>query len=139
MGIDFDLAAIKRCVECRGCEHDCPSFIVIESYDPTRMNLDILAGRTEKWLSSEMIWQCVECHACTERCPQKYSWELVFTSLKKEAIGRGLVPEAVSKGYQMFEKTGRLGEPRIPPRKKLGLPEPPRSGYEDLKQLFPDL
>lgn len=139
MGLNFDLAAVKRCIECRGCEHDCPSFMVLPGFNPTKVNIDILAGRVEEWLSKEMIWQCLECHACTERCPQKYSWETVLTTLKKEALSRGMAPEPVVKGWQMLFKSGRLGEPRIPPRQRLGLPAPMPSGIEDLKRLFPEV
>lgn len=139
MSLQFDLAAVKKCIECRGCEHDCPSFKVVEGYNPTVVLKDILAGRAESWVNSPMIWQCLECHTCSERCPQKYSWETVMTALKKEAVNQGLMPEPVAKGWQMFVKTGRLGDPRLPARRKYGLPEPRALGLGDLKRLFPDI
>ncbi len=139
MSLVFDLTAVKSCVECRGCEHDCPSFKVIEDYNPTLVGRDILAGRAEEWLTHQMIWQCLECHTCTELCPQKYSWETILTQLKKESISRRLAPEAVIKAWEMFVKTSRLGEPRLAPRKKYGLPEPSASGVADLRRLFPDV
>lgn len=133
--IDLDLVAIKRCVECRGCEHDCPSFKYIEGYDPTRMNKDILNGDLEPWANSKMIWQCLECHTCTEMCPQTYSWEMVFAKLKSEAIRRGLAPKTVLKGGPTFIKTGKLMEPRLSAREKFGLPAIPSDGAEDIRKF----
>lgn len=133
--IDLDLVAIKRCVECRGCEHDCPSFKYIEGYDPTRMNKDILNGDLEPWVNSKMIWQCLECHTCTEMCPQTYSWEMVFAKLKSEAIRRSLAPKTVLKGGPTFIKTGRLMEPRLSAREKFGLPAISSDGAGDIRKF----
>ncbi|MFQ5455424.1 MAG: 4Fe-4S dicluster domain-containing protein [Nitrospirota bacterium] len=132
----FNMAAIERCINCRGCEHDCPSFITLDSYDPTKVNRDILEGNIEPWIESEMIWQCLECHTCTEMCPQSYSWEKVLTTLKSMAMERGIVPKTVAKGMDTFIKTGRLGEPRDSVRQKMGLPPSLRSGIEDFKKIM---
>lgn len=137
--MELDLVAIKRCIECRGCEHDCPSFRFIEGYNPTAVNRDILNGEIEKWIASKMIWQCIECHTCTEMCPQVYSWETVLTRLKAEAIKRGLAPKTVLKGISAFAKTGRLMEPRLSARDKLGLPEIALDGAEDIRRLAESL
>ncbi|MFQ6111518.1 MAG: hypothetical protein ACE5LX_05745, partial [Nitrospinota bacterium] len=96
---------------------------------------DILRGDGEQHLTSEQIWQCVECHTCTEMCPQVYSWETVMQGIKAEAMRRGLAPEQVKRGIELWQKTGRLGEPKLPARKKLGLPEPAKGGLEHLKKL----
>lgn len=36
----------------------------------------------------------------------------------------------------MFVKTGRLGEPDLRSRKKLGLSDPPSTGAEELRRLL---
>lgn len=132
---DFDLEAIKKCIECRGCERDCPSFKAIPAYDPTRINIEIVEGDGEKWLSSETIWQCLECHTCSEMCPQVYSWEKVMKILKTKALQNGFAPSMVARGVELFLKTGRLGEPRLPMRSELGLPRPAVCGTSDFKKL----
>lgn len=137
--MDLDLVAIKRCVECRGCEHDCPSFKYIDGYNPTVVSIDILNGDIDKWISSKMIWQCLECHTCSEMCPQTYSWETVFTKLKAEAIKRGLAPKSVLKGGSVLTKTGKLMEPRLSAREKLGLPPLPSDGAEDIRKITESL
>ncbi len=137
--MDLDLAAIKRCIECRGCELDCPSFRYIEDYNPTVLNKDILNGDTEKWIGSKMIWQCLECHTCSEMCPQVYSWEIVFTKLKAEAMKRKIAPKSVLKGISAFAKTGKLMEPRLSAREKFGLPSLPSDGGEDIRKFSESL
>ena len=137
--MDLDLVAIKRCVECRGCEHDCPSFKYIDGYNPTVVSKDILNGDIDKWISSKMIWQCLECHTCSEMCPQSYSWETVFTKLKAEAIKRGLAPKSVLKGGSVLTKIGKLMEPRVSAREKLGLPPLPLDGAEDIRKITESL
>lgn len=133
--LEFDPLSIRRCIECRGCEQDCPAFKVVKGYDPTRVNRDILMGKAEEWVASDMIWQCLECHTCTELCPQNYSWEKVMTQFKAEAMRRGLGPKMVRKGIETFIRTGRMGEPRISVRKGLGLPEPAQDGLRDFQRL----
>jgi len=131
----FDLPSIKRCVECRGCEQECPAFKAVKGYDPTRLNREILAGRAMEWFGYEMVWQCLECHTCTEMCPQNYSWEKVMTIFKAEAMRRGLVPKIVVRGIATFLKTGKLGEPKTAVRKALGLPDAAADGREDFLRL----
>ena len=133
--LELDLEVLKRCKECRGCETDCPAYLTIEGYSPCYLIKAILEGRIEECLESDMIWQCLECHTCLEVCPQCYSWEKVMTALKQEAIKRGKAPKTVSKGRDTFLKTGRLGDPRIPPREKMKLPKPQEVGLEDFKKL----
>lgn len=133
--IKFDLLSIERCFNCRGCEKDCPSFLEIEGYNPTEINRDILDDDWEKWLDSDVIWQCLECHTCTELCPQHYSWETVMTLLKEKAIELGKAPEAILKGKEMFFRNGRLGDVRMGPRKKLGLPDPKGFGEGDFNKI----
>jgi heterodisulfide reductase subunit C len=132
----FEYKYIERCIECKGCENDCPAFKTFKDYNPIKIYLDILKGNFEKWLESEIIWECMECHTCSELCHQNYSWEKVITTLKNESIKRGLAPKTVKKGIETFLKTGRLGEPKTGARKKLNLPEPPKIGIEDFKKII---
>jgi len=132
----FNLSAIERCLECRGCEQSCPVFQVLADYDPSALLHHILEGKVALCLEREMIWQCLECHTCSELCPQRYSWEDVLTTLKWLAIREGNAPEQVSRGIEVLMRTGRLGEPRVALRKKLGLPASRECGWEGLCALL---
>jgi heterodisulfide reductase subunit C len=131
--LNFDL--LKKCSDCGACYDICPSSIHIPGYDPRAVIKDILAGSFEKWLSSDSIWQCLECHHCLEICYQHYGFENAMTAMRSLATKRGLHPVGVKRGWDMFIKTGKLGEPNMPGRKRLNLPEPSKSGVEEFKKL----
>jgi heterodisulfide reductase subunit C len=131
--LNFDL--LKMCSTCGACFHICPSCITFDGYDPRAVIRDILKGEHERWLSSEHIWQCLECHACLEMCYQHYGFESAMTAMRKLAAKKGHFPPQVKRGWDMFVKTSRLGEPAMPARKKLGLPEPAKSGADEFEKL----
>ncbi|MEE9614482.1 MAG: 4Fe-4S dicluster domain-containing protein [Thermodesulfobacteriota bacterium] len=132
--LDFKL--LEMCARCEACYHICPSSLNIEGYDPRAVIKDILAGDYEKWITSKHIWQCLECHHCLEICFQHYGFENAMTALRTLAAKRGVTPPQVKRGWDMFVKTGRLGEPIMPARKKLSLPEPGASGKEEFLKLL---
>ncbi|NIA10645.1 MAG: hypothetical protein GWP10_13190 [Nitrospiraceae bacterium] len=59
----------------------------------------------------------------------------VFDRLKILANKRNVAPESFKGGFKLFLDTGKLGEPTVM-RKKLKLPEPPKSGADELKGLI---
>lgn len=124
------------CSKCGACYNICPACIHIPGYDPRVVINDILAGEHEKWIASKHIWQCLECHYCVEICYQHYGFENAMTALRTIAAKRGIHPSQVKRGWDMFVKTGKLGEPALPARKKFGLPEPSKSGGEEWKKLY---
>ena len=132
---DLDLKLLDKCAGCGACYSICPSCITLPGYDPREVIRDILDGNYEKWLTSKHIWQCLECHYCLEMCYQHYGFENAMTALRTIATKRGLHPPQVKRGWEMFAKTGRLGEPNMPARKKLGLPEPKKGAPEEFRAL----
>ena len=126
---------LEVCSRCGACFSICPSCIMLPGYDPREVIKDIISGDWEKWLSSKAIWQCLECDHCLELCFQHYGFESAMTAMRNIAAKRGIHPVQVKRGWDMFVKTSRLGEPLLPARKKLGLPEPNKSGAEDLKKM----
>lgn len=127
---------LEMCSKCGACYSICPSCMNIPGYDPREVIRDILSGDHDRWLSSRHIWECLECHYCVEICYQHYGFENAMTALRNIATRKGMHPPQVKRGWEMFVKTGKLGEPALPARKKLGLPEPKASGGEELKKLY---
>ncbi len=131
----LDYRLLEMCSRCGACYYICPSCMHIEGYDPRAVIRDILDGNYEKWLTSEHIWQCLECHHCLEICYQHYGFENAMTALRTMAVRKGIYPQQIKRGWDMFVKTGRLGEPQGAMRKRLKLPEAKKSGYEEFKRL----
>jgi len=133
---NLNIKLLEQCSKCGACYSICPSCENLPGYDPREVIKDILGGKFEKWLTSKAIWQCLECHYCLEMCYQHYGFENAMTALRTVAAKRGLHPPQIKRGWDMFIKTGKLGEPALPARKKLGLPEPAASGAEEFKKLY---
>ena len=127
---------LQMCADCGACYSICPSCMHIPGYDPREVVKDVLAGNHDKWISSEHIWQCLECHFCLEMCYQHYGFESVMTALRTVAAKKGIHPPQLKRGWDMFAKTGRLGEPAMPARKKFNLPEPRASGVDEFRKLM---
>ncbi len=132
----LDFTLLDMCCKCGACYDICPSCIALPGYDPRAVIRDILDGSYEKWLESQHIWQCLECHHCLEMCYQHYGFENAMTAMRMLATKKGIYPPQVKRGWAMFEKTGKLGEPSKPGRKKYGLPPATESGGEELKRLL---
>lgn len=131
----LNLKLLEVCSKCGACYHICPACLHLEGYDPRAVIKDILAGTYEKWLNHKSIWQCLECHHCLEICFQHYGFENAMTAMRTLTAKKGMTPVQVKRGWDMFIKTSRLGEPAAPARKKLGLPEAAKSGAEDFKKI----
>ncbi|MBI5559939.1 MAG: 4Fe-4S dicluster domain-containing protein [Deltaproteobacteria bacterium] len=132
--LDFDL--LEKCNRCGACYDICPSCLNIDGYDPRAVIKDILNGNAGRWLTSVHIYQCLECHHCLEICYQNYGFENAMTAMRLRAARQGIHPPQVRRGWDMFVKTSRLGEPSLAARKKLGLPEPRESGKEEFLKLL---
>ena len=132
----LDLKLLEMCSKCGACYAICPSCVNIPGYDPRAVISDILEGEHEKWINHHSIWECLECHFCLEMCYQHYGFENAMTALRNIATRKGSHPPQVKRGWEMFVKTSRLGEPALPARKKLGLPEPKASGAEEFRKLY---
>jgi CoB--CoM heterodisulfide reductase subunit B len=131
----FDLPSLRKCYECGACVNDCPVVKVNPEFNPNEIIGKLLSGELEAVIGSHDIWCCVDCYTCYELCPQKMGMNKIFDKIKHIAIERGKLPEGYSASIKMFRKEGRLGEPTSV-RKKLKLPEPPKSGAEELKKLL---
>jgi CoB--CoM heterodisulfide reductase subunit B len=131
----FDLPAVRKCYECGACVNDCPVVKINPEFNPNEIIGRLLSGELEAVIESHNIWRCVDCYTCYELCPQKMGMNKIFDKLKHIALEKGKGPKGFAASIEMFKKDGRLGEPTSV-RKKLKLPEPPKSGAEELKKLL---
>lgn len=133
-----DLADVRRCYQCGACVADCPVAAADERFHPNELIGRFLAGRIDELVNSIEPWLCLECHTCFELCPQKFGMEKVFSALKHLSLEKGTAPAPIKGGVDLFTKSGRLAEPDLRSRKKLGLPPLPESGAGDLSKLLGD-
>src|SRR3990167_8066971 len=92
-------------------------------------------GEADELFTQQNKWHCLEGHTCYELCSQRFGMKTFFTTLKRMAINKGLIPATVKQAIETFEKTAKLGEPQKTQRKKLNLPEPPASGVKEWKKI----
>jgi heterodisulfide reductase subunit C len=133
---EFDLSQLQTCAACKACDEDCPVAQIEETFVPSVIMGDLLAGDLEGILERGDIWHCTDCMTCYERCHSRLGMAEVFQRLRLLAQEEGKVPVAVLSSYQMFAETGMLGAPRQSAREKLGLSPLPEDGSAELKTLL---
>lgn len=131
----FDMLPVRKCYECGACVNDCPVVKINPEFNPGEIIGRVLSGELADVIESHNIWRCVDCYTCYELCPQKMGMNKIFDKLKHLALEKGKSPKGFGASIEMFRKEGRLGEPTSV-RRKLKLPEPPKSGVDELKKLL---
>jgi len=133
---DFDVKSLARCASCGACVKDCPVATAYESFDPNAIISMILEGRLDEVLEEGKFWNCLDCLTCYEMCPQRFGMQTVFSKLKEMASAAGRTPESLVKLRDAFREKGRIAVGSASARKRLGLPDLPQDGEEDLRILF---
>ena len=133
-----DMAAVRKCLECRACTDICAAHRSDEGYSPFDLMQAISEGRVDEVLAHEHIWRCLECYECFERCFQRFGMVEPMKALKRLAIERGLAPKAIQASLDAFRTTGRLTKPSKAQRQKLGLPEVSDTGAGELQAVLGD-
>jgi len=133
-----DMVALRKCLECRACQDICAAHRADEGYSPFRLMEAIAEGRLDEALEDEHLWRCLECYECAERCFQRFGMVEPMKALKRLALERGLAPKAVASGLESFRRTGKLTKPSKAQRQKLGLPNVPETGVEELQAVLDD-
>ncbi len=136
VGRDFELAQLQTCASCGACDDDCPVAQTDDSFVPSAIMGELLAGDLEGILERGDIWRCTDCLTCYEQCHSRFGMADVFQRLKLLAQEQGKVPVAVRANYQTFTDTGMLGAPRQGAREKLGLPSLPANGSDELRAIL---
>jgi len=133
---NIDMKVLQDCYNCGSCTFDCPAATICKDFDPRELVGRLLAGDIEGLITDPKIWECLECHTCSEMCTQNFGMEKVFSLLKHLAVQRGVMPAPAQAGIDIFKKTGKLGEPNMGQRRKMGLGDFPASGQEELLKLL---
>ena len=127
---------LRACAECGACVQDCPVARADPSYDPNALIKLLAAGEIEQVLESEDLWKCLECYTCAELCPNRYDQMNILRVAKHLAMLRGKAPAAVREGMRAFLEQGRLTEPSLAQRRRLGLPAVAPAPTEELRTLL---
>lgn len=136
LGTVFSLADLQTCASCRACDTDCPVAQSDDSFVPSAIISQLLSGDLDGVLDIPGVWHCVDCMTCYERCHSRLGMAEVFEHLRQLARERGKMPSPARANYETFTTTGMLGTPRQSAREKLGLPELPATGSDDLVAML---
>ena len=136
LGLDFDVALLNKCDNCRACKDDCPVCKIDPTFQPNDIIAELVKGNLDQVIADGQLWKCLECYTCQELCHSDIGMAETFRKLKEIALREGVGPDSVSQSYQMFLDTGRLGEPKQGARKKLGLEQLPASGGDVVARMM---
>jgi heterodisulfide reductase subunit C len=132
----WDYPLLRACAECGACVEDCPVARADSSFNPNTLINLLAAGEIEQVLESEDLWKCLECYTCAELCPNKYDQMTILRVAKHLAMARGKAPDLVREGMKAFLAQGRLTEPSVAQRRRLGLPAVAPAPAEELRKLL---
>ena len=136
LALDFDVAMLNKCDNCRACKDDCPVCKIDPTFRPNDIIAELVKGNLDQVIADGQLWKCLECYTCTELCHSDIGMAETFRKLKEISLREGAGPDSVSQSYQMFLDTGRLGEPKQGARKKLGLEQLPVSGGDVVARMM---
>jgi heterodisulfide reductase subunit C len=136
LALDFDVALLNKCDNCRACKDDCPVCKIDPTFQPNDIIRQLVKGEIDQVIADGQLWKCLECYTCQELCHSDIGMAETFRKLKEIAIAAGAGPDSVTGSYKMFLETGRLGEPKQGARKKLGLDPLPASGGDAVGRMM---
>lgn len=58
----------ESCLECGGCDVECPVSAVHRGFKPYDVPIQLLEGKIRDILRADAIWACTNCYACGEGC-----------------------------------------------------------------------
>jgi CoB--CoM heterodisulfide reductase subunit B len=136
LALDFDVALLNKCDNCRACKDDCPVCKIDPTFQPNDIIAELVKGNLEQVIADGQLWKCLECYTCQELCHSNIGMAETFRKLKEIALREGVGPESVSSSYNLFLETGSLGTPKQGARKKLGLEPLPANGGDVMARLM---
>src|SRR3990172_3194251 len=84
---------VYLCYQCVKCTSGCP---VAEFFDwqPNKIMRALQLGQEDIALRSQTLWLCACCQTCPTRCPQALDITAIMEFLTREALKRGIKPQA---------------------------------------------
>ena len=95
---------LEKCIQCGTCGGSCPSGQDMY-HSPRTLFAMIVAGMTDKVLTSNTPWYCVSCYYCMSRCPQEVHITEIMSTLKRMAIKEGHYKESTAASAPDFSGT----------------------------------
>lgn len=130
-------AGIRRCIQCGSCMSVCPVAISGFDYPNKRLFKLALLGLRGEILKNPSPWVCVACGRCTDVCPQDVNPMYIYFAFRRIQVREFLIPPAAEEALRFLYETGHAipvsGSEKV--RKKLGLPEIPKSTLSDPEAL----
>lgn len=106
---------IRICAQCGSCASVCP-FTNVYGFHIRRLARRLQLGLLDDELLRTYPWLCSQCASCHEFCPEGVRLPDVVLWLRKEALKRGLAPEAAC---SIIENVLKLGSPYpMPPERR---------------------
>jgi heterodisulfide reductase subunit C len=136
LALNFDVALLNKCDNCRACKDDCPVCKIDPTFQPNDIIRQLVDGKLDEVIAEGQLWKCLECYTCQELCHSDIGMAETFRKLKEIAIEQGAGPESVPASYKMFMETGTLGKPKQSARKKLGLAPLPEDGGDAMARMM---
>ncbi|MHB9026449.1 MAG: heterodisulfide reductase-related iron-sulfur binding cluster [Armatimonadota bacterium] len=132
----FNLKGLTGCAECNGCRNDCPVNLGDPTWVPNQIIRRLAAGDLDGVIASKAVWKCHECYTCLDRCCQAYSMLDIFRTVKHLSVEQGVVPDGVADGIATVRAQGTMIVGSAAARKRLKLPDTPKSGAEELATIL---
>lgn len=99
---------ISKCIQCGICTATCPVASVSDRYRPRKLIQQILIGKREEVLQSDIPWFCMTCRMCEDRCQEGVSPADIFQAVRHLAIEEGFVPDVFRSTADIVFRDGWL-------------------------------
>ena len=137
LSLEDNVAVVnEKCTFCGACLDDCPVAQSYADFNPNEIVKAVVDGRLEEVLEEGAFWNCLDCLTCFELCPQRFGMNTLFSRLKEMASQRGQTPETLRKVRGGFYEKGRVAQGSAGARRRMGLPEAPSTGDDELRKLL---
>jgi heterodisulfide reductase subunit C len=125
----FGGTEIKRCIQCGSCMSVCPVAITGFDYPNKKLFKLVMLGLREEVLEDPSPWVCVACGRCIEVCSQNVNPMFIYFAFRRIQVREFSIPAVAREALRLVYETGHAipvsGVEKV--RKKLGLPEIPKS------------
>ena len=118
LALDFDVAMLNKCDNCRACKDDCPVCKIDPTFQPNDIIAELVKGDLDEVIADGQLWKCLECYTCPELCHSDIGMAETFRKLKEIALraGRGSGLRVRSPTRCSSTRAGSASPSRVPAR-----------------------